>query len=401
MPPARAPGDAAGRGPDVLFAVNDFPPIGGGESRLYHALARHLPASSAVLLAPSLPGDAAVDALLPVEVIRRPIPAHTGTVSRMLRAAAGGAHLARLLARRRFRYLVCGQLLSLGGPTRLLARTLGIPYAVFVHGADLLDYHDRPPWGWLARRVVEGADAVVVNSRFTGELVERLLPGAARRTLVLPMGVDQAPAIDPAQVDTLRRRYRLGEGPVLLTVARLVSVKGHDVAIEAFARLAPHFPEARYLVVGEGPERERLEALTRTLGLGERVVFTGRIPEEERDAHYALGSIYIQPSRVTGLYDGLEGFGLSFLEAASHGLPSIGGRSGGVPEAVAHGESGFVVPPLDHEAIADAVRRLLENPALRLKMAATARLWAAHHPWERSAAALQSLWIDRLAPEAN
>jgi phosphatidylinositol alpha-1,6-mannosyltransferase len=398
---ARSTQAAAGGGPDVLFAVNDFPPIGGGESRLYHGLARHLPASSAVVLAPSLPGADRIDALLPVEVIRRPMPAHAGTVSRVLRAAAAGAHLAQILARRRFRYLVCGQLLSLGGPTRLLANALGIPYAVFVHGADLLDYHERPPWGRLVRYVIEGADTVVANSRFTRDLVERLLPGAARRTLVLPMGVDPAPPADPTQVESLRRRYRLGDGPVLLTVARLVAVKGHDVAIESLARLAPGFPDARYLVVGDGPERARLEAHARALGVADRVIFTGRIADEERDAHYALATLYIQPSRTTGAYDGLEGFGLSFLEAASHGLPSIGGRSGGVPEAVAHGESGFVVPPLDRDAIADAVRRLIENPALRLKMSATARLWAAHHPWDRSSAALQSLWDGGLAAETR
>jgi phosphatidylinositol alpha-1,6-mannosyltransferase len=272
---------------------------------------------------------------------------------------------------------------------------------VFVHGADLLDYHERPPWGRLVRYVIEGADTVVANSRFTRDLVERLLPGAARRTLVLPMGVDPAPPADPTQVESLRRRYRLGDGPVLLTVARLVAVKGHDVAIESLARLAPGFPDARYLVVGDGPERARLEAHARALGVADRVIFTGRIADEERDAHYALATLYIQPSRTTGAYDGLEGFGLSFLEAASHGLPSIGGRSGGVPEAVAHGESGFVVPPLDRDAIADAVRRLIENPALRLKMSATARLWAAHHPWDRSSAALQSLWDGGLAAETR
>jgi phosphatidylinositol alpha-1,6-mannosyltransferase len=249
--------------------------------------------------------------------------------------------------------------------------------------------------------VIEGADTVVVNSRFTGALVERLLPGAARRIMVLPMGVDPAPSADAAQVEALRRRYRLGDGPVLLTVARLVSVKGHDVALDALARLAPRLPDVRYLVVGDGPERARLEAHARGLGIADRVVFAGRVPDEERAAHYALATLYIQPSRLTGAYDGLEGFGLSFLEAASHGLPSIGGRSGGVPEAVAEGESGFVVPPLDREAVASAALRLLENPALRLRMAATARLWAAHHPWERSAAALQTLWNGAVAVPAR
>ncbi|HKQ97971.1 MAG TPA: glycosyltransferase family 4 protein [Candidatus Polarisedimenticolia bacterium] len=387
---------------DVLFAVNDFPPIGGGESRLYHGLARHLhPAAGVVMFAPSLPGAAAIDALLPTEVLRRPMPPHGGTLSRLARSAAAGAHLAALLARRRFRYLVCGQLLSLGGPMRTLAAAHGVPYAVFVHGADLLDYHARPPWGRLARFVIEGADAVIANSRFTAALVERLLPEAARRIVVLPMGVDPAPAVDPADVDSLRRRYRLGEGPVLLTVARLVAVKGHDVALDALPRIAERHPGVRYVIVGDGPERARLEAHAVLRGVTDRVVFTGRIPEEMRAAHYALGDVYLQLSRVTGTYDGLEGFGLSFLEAASFGLPSIGGDSGGVGEAIAEGVSGFLVPPLDRDRVVATTLRLLDDAALRRAMAGSARLWAARHPWARSAETLQSLWNGARAEAAG
>lgn len=389
------------KGAEVLFAVNDFPPIGGGESRLYHGLARHLPTESALFLAPRLEGCEAVDALLPVEVLRHAMPDHGGTGARLLRSAAAGTRLASILARRRFRYLVCGQLLSLGGPMRILAAAHGLPYAVFVHGADLLDYHDRPPWGRLARFVVEGADAVVTNSRFTAALVERLLPGAARRVVVLPMGVDPPPAVDPAEVAALRQRYRLGGGPVLLTVARLVAVKGHDVALDALARIAGRRGDVRYVIVGDGPERARLEAHAARLGVSDRVIFTGAIPEASRAAHYALGDLYIQLSRVTGAYDGLEGFGLSFLEAASFGLPSIGGDSGGVGEAIAAGVSGFLVPPLDRDAVVATTLRLLDDPGLRKSMAGSARLWAARHPWSRSAETLQSLWSGAVSSRAT
>jgi len=385
----------------VLFAVNDFPPLGGGESTLYHGLARHLPAGGTVLLAPRLPGDAAIDRLLPIEVVRRTLPPHGGAAARMARAAAAAVHLAALMARRRFGYLVCGQLLSLGAPMRALAAAAGVPYAVFVHGADLLDYHGVRPWGGLARWVVEGADVVIVNSRFTSGLLTRLLPGSARRTIVLPMGVDPPRPADAAAVAALRARYRLGDGPVVLSVARLVAIKGHDVAIDALPAIAARHPRVRYLVVGAGPERVRLEERACARGQAERVIFAGHVPDADLPAHFTLATLFVQLSRQTGAYDGIEGYGLAFLEAASHGLPAVAGDSGGVPEAVRDRETGLLVPPCDARAVADAVTRLLDDAPRRARMGAAARIWAAAHPWERSARALAALWNGDSAAAGN
>jgi phosphatidylinositol alpha-1,6-mannosyltransferase len=375
----------------LLLAVNDFPPLLGGEATLYHGLARHLAPEDAVVLAPRARGDAAIDALLPVEVVRRWLPAHGGTLSRMARALLGGAHLAGLLGRRRFDYLVCGQLLSIGAPMAVLARLWRIPYAVFVHGADLDDYVHREPWGRLARFVVAGAHTVVVNSRFTASLVDRLLPGAARRIIVLPMGVDPAPRLDPGALRKLRAHYGLGDGPVLLSVSRLVPMKGHDVVIEALPRLTARFPGLAYLVVGDGPHRTGLQELARARGVEARVVFAGRVGAPELPAHYGLATLFVQLSRATGRYDGLEGFGLTYLEAASFGVPCVAGRSGGVPEAIAEGQSGLLVAPEDPRTFAAAVERLLADPDELRRLSEGARLWAASHPWEASARCLRSL----------
>jgi phosphatidylinositol alpha-1,6-mannosyltransferase len=375
----------------ILFAVNDFPPLLGGESAVYAGLARRFRRDETHLLAPRLAGSAAVDAALPIEVTRRRLPPHRGTLGRVARALVAGRHLARLLKTGRFDYILCGQLLSLGGPIRRLARRHGIPYAVFVHGADLLDYRGRFPWDRMIRRIVAEADAVIANSRYTAGLVERHLPGAARRILVLPMGVDPAPPPDAARLGSLRARYRLGEGPVLLSVARLVPVKAHDTVIEALSRLAPRFPPPVYLVVGDGPLRPALSALARRLGVEDRVRFAGAVPAEELPAHYDLATLFVQPSRDRGGRSGIEGFGLSFLEAAAHGLVSIGGRSGGVPEAIRDGESGLLVRPDDPSALAAAIERLLDHPEERRRMSAAARRWAAAHTWDQGVRLLVSL----------
>jgi phosphatidylinositol alpha-1,6-mannosyltransferase len=376
----------------VLLAVNDFPPILGGEARLYHALARHLPPDEILVWAPRHPEAAAIDAGLPCEVRRGRIPAHGGTPSRLARSLFAGAHLTALARAERPRYFVCGQILSLGGPMLLLARALRVPYAVFVHGADIADYRRSPLWRPILRRILAGAHTVVANSRFTAALVEEIFPGGARRIVVLPMGVDPPEPADPLTVEDLRRRYGVTDGPVLLTVARLAPVKGHETVLKALPRLLSRHPGLRYLVVGEGPERRRLETLARDQGVPSQVIFTGAVSDAERAAHFALATLFAMPSRRLERYDGLEGFGLVFLEAASHGLVSIGGASGGVAEAIRHGETGLLVPPDDPAAFAEAADRLLRDPAARRRLGETARLWAAQHPWSRSAEALRALW---------
>jgi phosphatidylinositol alpha-1,6-mannosyltransferase len=121
------------------------------------------------------------------------------------------------------------------------------------------------------------------------------------------------------------------------------------------------------------------------------VIFAGRVAPEALPAHYSMATLFVQLSRETGRYDGLEGFGLSLLEAASFGVPSVAGRSGGVSEAVAEGESGLLVPPEDAQAFAAQVESLLSRPAELRRLADGARRWAASHPWEASVRCLRSL----------
>ncbi|HZN04177.1 MAG TPA: glycosyltransferase family 4 protein, partial [Candidatus Polarisedimenticolia bacterium] len=274
----RAPGP---RGAAALLAAFDFPPTLGGESSLYFGLARHLPPEEIVVWAPRHPGDAAIDARLRCTVARARVPAHGGAARRVARGVLAGLHLMRLMRRLPVRYLLCGQVLSLGVPVRLLARAAGLRYGVFVHGADVFDFRERFPWAGLIGWVLSGADAVIVNSRFTAGLLTRDYPGAARRIVVMPMGVDPAPPVPESDVAALRARYRLGDGPILLTVARLVEAKGHDVVLDALPRILERVPSTRYLVVGDGPNRRALEERAGRLGVADKVVFAGRVPDAE------------------------------------------------------------------------------------------------------------------------
>jgi phosphatidylinositol alpha-1,6-mannosyltransferase len=151
------------------------------------------------------------------------------------------------------------------------------------------------------------------------------------------------------------------------------------------AALTDEFPTLRYAIVGTGPDENRLRALAKELKISDRTIFTGALTDEEIAEAYATSTIYVGLSRVESVIFA-EGFGISFLEAAASGVPSVAGDSGGVRSAVRDGVSGTIVPPTDVRGVADAIRDLLRNSDKRARMGRDARsLVETHYNWERVA----------------
>jgi len=219
--------------------------------------------------------------------------------------------------------------------------------------------------GPLRNRVFRRSDWIFTLSRFTQEQVVAL--GAPReKTSVLPGGVDPHWFdIEPAPKDRTR--------PVILTVARLDEHKGHDVVLQALPRLRDEFPGLRYRIVGPSAGNwPRLEALAQQLGVRDCVEYWGKVPEGELYRAYAEADLFVMPSReVPGRH--VEGFGLTYLEAAALGLPSVGGLSGGVPDAVEDGYSGLLVDPTNSTAVGDALSLLLRDRSYLERLGQQAR----------------------------
>ncbi|MDR7608740.1 MAG: glycosyltransferase [Armatimonadota bacterium] len=352
--------------------TNDFPPMAGGCSRYYQRLSQQAPEGSLEVLAPRLPGWEHVDAALPVPVHRRNVPTSPKPLPRLAQSFLLAWHAARLVRRGDFCAVHLGHLYQL--PIGVLMRRLfGLPYAVYLHGGEspgLLRWR-------LARAVfgrwLRGAAAVGVNSEFT------------RRHFVelgfhLPRTVRVPPTVDPGRYQAgadARRRLRefLGlDGQfVVLSVGRLVPRKAHDVVLRALARLVHTGEPVAAVLVGEGPQRARLETLARELGIADRVCFAGFVPDDVLVDYYAAADAFVLPSRRLTDRDGVEGFGIVFLEAGSAGLPVVGAATGGIPEAVEHGRTGFLVPPDDPAALAGAIWRLVRDPDEARKMGAEGR----------------------------
>ena len=212
---------------------------------------------------------------------------------------------------------------------------------------------------WLARRV----DAVIAVSRYSAEQFARWSKVPIERAFVLPNCVDldtfQPQPRDPA----LLERYGLKAHKVILTVGRLASAerhKGFDEVIELMPRLLKRFPDLKYLIVGEGDDRPRLEAKADSYRVANHVIFTGQIPESEKVAHYNLADAFVMPSTW-------EGFGIVLIEAAACGVPVIGSRADGSREALRDGLLGRLVDPRKPEELIEAVTAVLKNPSPRAR----------------------------------
>ncbi|MFO7769572.1 MAG: glycosyltransferase family 4 protein [bacterium] len=256
--------------------------------------------------------------------------------------------------------------------------------AVAAHGQEV----DRVTRGielWRLRRSFRRAGAAVAVSSYTADLL-RARDIADERIHVVNGGVDLVRFTPGSPDPGLRDRFGLCEGPVILTLARLVRRKGQDVLIQAMPGVLQRAPGAQLLIVGEGPCEGELRLLAEGLGVSDSVIFGGPVENEKVPAVYRLGDVYAMLSRrLPGTRD-VEGFGLTFLEASASGLPVVAGRSGGVPDAVEDGLTGYLVDPTSPEEAAAALVFLLQDPGRATAMGRAGRERARERfTWEDTA----------------
>jgi glycosyltransferase involved in cell wall biosynthesis len=240
------------------------------------------------------------------------------------------------------------------GPAAHLARTLtGTPFLLVAHGVDV--HEALAP---ARRAALRAADRIVAVSAWTRERVLGVGRIDDERVIVVPNTVDEERFTVSAGPEALRQRYKLRPGEkVVLTVARLDAregYKGYDRILRAMPEVRASCGAVRFIVVGTGDDRSRLEAIARELGVADAVTFAGFVSDEELPDHYRLADVFTMPS--TG-----EGFGIVFLEALSCGTPVLAGDRDGSVDALDGGELGRLVDPTDIGAIAAGIIGLLKQ----------------------------------------
>jgi phosphatidylinositol alpha-1,6-mannosyltransferase len=382
--------------PHLLLAY-DFPPIGGGIARWMAELAQRYPAGS-LIVSTGQSGDASDgDAGFPNRVDRLSIS------SRRLRTIQGillwSRRVAVLARSTDAEFIWCGNIKPAAYPAKWTMERTGTPFGILLHGGDLLILQHQVHQSAIKRKtaaaLLSSAAVLVANSEWTRDrcltlLSELEIDAPPDLVRVVPLGADHQafrPGVDTRDV---RARYGLDHGRWLLSVARLTRHKGIDTTLQALARLRDRYPALHYAVVGTGEEREALAAEARELGVADRVRFLTGVPDRDLPALYNSAELYLGVSRL--MEQRVEGFGISLAEASACGIPVVAGRSGGIPAAVRDGETGVLVDAENADAVAEAVGRLLDDPALRARLgAAGRRAVESHYNWDRVTADLRRI----------
>lgn len=260
-----------------------------------------------------------------------------------------------------------------------LQGVLRIPYLVYAHGNEILSLRDDETWEGH-HRALRSADAVVANSRFTAELARKA--GVSGREIhVVHPGCDTDEFASRAADPETARRIGLepGDGPIVLSVGTLVRRKGHDTVIRCLKRLRSSFPKIKYLIVGSGRETDRLVEIAEAYGVRDSVRFVGHVPDDELPKFYNLSDVFVMVSRTRQDANDVEGFGIVYLEANACEVPVVGGRSGGVADAIVDGTTGFLVDPTDPEQVATAISRILSDQDLARRMGRAGRERVVEH----------------------
>lgn len=359
----------------TLIVTNDFPPRPGGIQAFLHNMALRLDPERLVVYASTwkrgregTEATAAFDAEQPFTVVRDrttmllPTPGATRRAVGLLREHGctsvwfGAAAPLGLMA----------PALRKAGAERLVATTHG-------HEAG---WAQLPAARQLLRRIGESTDTITYLGEYTrSRIAGALTPEAAARMVQLPPGVDEKTFHPASGGDEVRARLGLTERPVVVCVSRLVPRKGQDTLIRAMPRILAAEPDAALLIVGGGRYEKDLRRLAEETGVAASVHFTGAVPWSELPAHYGAGDVFAMPCRTRRGGLDVEGLGIVYLEASATGLPVVAGDSGGAPDAVLDGETGWVVRGADPNECADRVTTLLADPELRRRMGERGRAW--------------------------
>ena len=372
----------------TLIVTNDFPPRPGGIQTFVHNMAVRMPAGRIVVYASGWRDGEEVarfDAEQPFQVVRDrttmllPTPRVTRRAAEILKAEGcgsvwfGAAAPLGLMA----------PALRRAGASRLLGMT---------HGHEAA-WAQLPASRQLLRRIGAGTDTLTYLGEYTRSRIAAAIgPEAAARMAQVPPGVDEKTFHPDSGGAEVRQRLGLTSRPVVVCVSRLVPRKGQDTLIRALPTVLARVPDAVLLIVGDGPYRADLEKLAAATGVSASVRFTGAVPWAELPAHYGAGDVYAMPCRTRRGGLDVEGLGIVYLEASATGLPVVAGDSGGAPDAVLEGETGYVVGGRDPGALAERLVVLLEDAGLRERLGTRGREWVEQNwRWDLLAGRLAAL----------
>ena len=371
----------------ILCITNDFGPRAGGIETFVIGLIERLPKNSVIVYTSSQEGSEPFDQAwlqnFGVRVIRDKsrVLLPTFRVGRVVR---------KVLREEGVSKVFFGAAAPLGLLSHGLRRAGAQRIVALTHGHEVW-WSKVWPFTLAMRRIGNGTDHLTHLGDYTKSQISRALSRRAISSMVkIAPGIDTDHFSPQNSSASLRAELGLSDKKVIVSVGRLVHRKGQDTLVESLPRILSTVPDAHLVFIGEGPHKDYLLKRATELQVLDAVTFIGRIQYAELPRYICVGDVFAMPSRsrLAGLE--VEGLGIVYLEASACGLPVIGGKSGGAPDAVLEGETGFAVDGTSPVEVAEATIKLLQNPELAQAMGVRGRQWIIDEwRWE--------LWATRFA----
>ncbi len=369
----------------ILCITNDFGPRAGGIETFVIGLIERLPKNSVIVYTSSqddsAPFDAAWMSNFGVEVIR-------DRAKILLPTLHVGRNVRTILKSHGITTVFFGAAAPLGLLSHGLRRAGAVRIVALTHGHEVW-WAKIWPFKMLLNRIGSGVDVLTYLGDFTRNEISKALNEQAKSSMVkIAPGIDTDHFSPQSEALQLRESLSLSNKKVIVSVGRLVHRKGQDTLIEAMPQISLEIPNIHLLLIGEGPYVKYLKKRVAALGIEDRVTFVGRIQYSQLPKYICVGDVFAMPSRsrLAGLE--VEGLGIVYLEASACGLPVIGGISGGAPDALLEGITGFAVDGRSAGDVADAAIKILSNFQLAESMGKAGREWIIREwRWE--------LWANR------
>ncbi len=245
-----------------------------------------------------------------------------------------------------------------------------------VHGLELIDStysFKKKLWKslkFLKIRVLKSSRVVFPNSNFTASILNQL--GVINFEVVHP-GVDPLIFLPLPKQQNLVDYLNLESSKIILSVSRLSPHKGQDLVIRSMPKIIKEVGDVKFLIVGQGEYQKTLALLTRSCGVSDSVIFAGYVHCDDLVHFYNLADVFVLLSRQMYKPARVEGFGIALLEAQACEKPVVGGYSGGIPDAIIDGYTGFLVTPYSTDDCASAIIEILKNKEMGIKMGKNGR----------------------------
>lgn len=346
-----------------LIVSMDFPPDKGGIQNYVYGIASNLDAEKTIVLCDkteNLTQAEEFDSQQKFKIIRMNLKPSVSIFNKIINLLLLAYTIYAICRKNKIEEVHFGNVFPIGIAGIIVKKITKVKIVPYIHGLDVLSIRKKRIANSLLFRILSNSDKIICNSRFTQNIITDFGIEESKLCIINP-GIN-IPLENHNSSKYVNSKFNdLKDSIVLLTVARLVERKGHDNVLKAISEIVPHNKNIKYLICGDGPYKKNLNDMVNSLGLQNNVIFTGEVSNEELEHIYNISNIFIMPSRTIIEKGDVEGYGIVFLEANLHKLPVIAGNSGGVPDAVLDGKTGYLVDPLNPSEISEKINLLINN----------------------------------------